>query len=152
MVYKDFGFELYVLILVILHKIYILCRHKRLMVRSRENLVGAYAFLIGVVLAVVFGLFNKSLAEAGGLFYSALVVIGLIVGFMNVGDRDSTTFLMASLSLVIVGALGMEPLKYIALNNYAVAVLSNVLSSLLLLFVPATIVVALKTVFAMAKI
>jgi len=65
------------------------------MVKSKENLVGAYAFLIGVVLAVIFGLFNKPLEQAGGLFYSALVVIGLIVGFMNVGDKDSSTFLMA---------------------------------------------------------
>jgi lipoprotein signal peptidase len=115
-------------------------------------LIGAYAFLIGVVLAVIFGLFNEPLEQAGGLFYSALVVIGLIVGFMNVGDKDSHTFLMASLSLVIVGALGMEPLKYIALNNYVVDTLRNVLGSLLVLFVPATIIVALKTVFAMAKI
>jgi len=122
------------------------------MVRSKENLLGAYAFLVGVVLAVIFGLFNEPLEQAGGLFYSALVLIGLIVGFMNTSDRDSMTFLLASLSLVIVGSLGMEPLKYIALNNYVVTVLRNVLGSLLLLFVPATIVVALKSVFAMAKI
>ena len=122
------------------------------MVRSKENLWGAYAFLIGVVLSVIFGLFNEPLEQAGGLFYTALVLIGLVVGFMNTSDRDSMTFLIASLSLVIVGSLGMEPLKYIALNNYVVTSLRNVLGSLLLLFVPATIVVALKTVFSMAKI
>jgi hypothetical protein len=122
------------------------------MVKSRENLVGAYAFLIGVVLAVILGLFNKSLESSGGMFYSALVIIGLVVGFMNTGDKDSVTFLLASLSLVIVGALGMEPLKYIALNNYAVNTLRDILGSLLVLFVPATIIVALKTVFSMAKI
>lgn len=122
------------------------------MVKSKENLLGAYAFLTGVVLAVMFGLLNKPFEQAGGLFYTALVVIGLVVGFMNNSDRDSMTFLIASLSLVIVGSLGMEPLKYIALNNYAVTSLRNVLGSLLLLFVPATIVVALKTVFSMAKI
>ena len=122
------------------------------MVKSQENLVGAYAFLIGVILAVIIGLFNKPLESAGALFYSALVIIGLIVGFMNVGDKNSSTFLMASLSLVIVGALGSEPLKYIALNNYVVTSLRNVLGSLLVLFVPATIIVALKTVFSMAKI
>ncbi len=122
------------------------------MVKSRENLLGAYAFLTGVVLAIVFGLFNKSLEQAGGLFYSALVLIGLIVGFMNVGDKNSQTFLLASLSLVIVGALGVEPLKYVALNNYVVTALRNVLTSLLVLFVPATIIVALKTVFSMAKV
>ena len=122
------------------------------MVKSQENLVGAYAFLVGVVLAIIMGLFNQSLESAGVLFYSALVIIGLIVGFMNVGDKNSITFLIASLSLVIVGALGAEPLKYIALNNYVVTALRNMLGSLLVLFVPATIIVALKTVFSMAKI
>jgi hypothetical protein len=122
------------------------------MVKSRENLVGAYAFLVGVVLAIIFGLFNASLESAGGLFYSALVIIGLIVGFMNVGDKNSSIFLMASVSLVVVGALGAEPLKYIALDNYVVTSLRNVLGSLLVLFVPATIVVALKTVFSVSKI
>jgi hypothetical protein len=134
------------------HKVYILYRVILIMVKSKENLLCAYAFLVGVVLAVIFGIFNVALEQAGGMFYSALVLIGLIVGFMNVGDKDSTTFLIASLSLVIVGALGMEPLKYIALNNYVVGILRNILGSLLVLFVPATIIVALKTVFAMAKI
>ena len=122
------------------------------MVRSKENLIGAYAFLIGVILAVAIGLWKEPLQSAGGWFYTALIVIGLIVGFMNVGDKDSSTFLMASLSLVIVGALGADPLKYIALNNYAVQALSGILTSLLVMFVPATIIVALKTVFSMAKI
>lgn len=122
------------------------------MVKAKENLLGAYAFLVGVVLAVVFGIFNGALEEANGLFYSALVLIGLVVGFMNTSERDMPAFLVASLSLVIVGALGMEPLKYIALNNFVVDTLRNVLGSLLLMFVPATIVVALKSVFAMAKI
>ena len=43
------------------------------MVRSRENLMGAYAFSIGVILAVILGIFNKSLEYANGLFYSVLI-------------------------------------------------------------------------------
>jgi len=121
------------------------------MVKSKENLLGAYAFLVGVVLAIIFGLFNKPLEQATGMFYTVLILIGLIVGFMNVGDKDSPTFLLASLSIVIVGALGLEPLKYIA-NNFVVETLRNVLGSLLVLFVPATIIVSLKSVFAIAKI
>ncbi len=122
------------------------------MVKSRDNLIGAYAFLFGVVLAVIFGLFNKSLEQAGNVFYSTLVIIGLVVGFANIGDKNSRTFLLASISLVIVGALGTDPLIFIAKNNFVVSALKNILVSLLVMFVPATIIVALKTVFSMAKI
>lgn len=122
------------------------------MVKSKENLLGAYAFLIGVVLAVILGLFNESLESAGGLFYTALILIGLIVGAMNTDDKSSQIFLFAGLSIVIVGALGVDALKYITLDNYVVSSLRNVLGSLSLLFIPATVVVALKTVFSMAKI
>ena len=122
------------------------------MVKSQENLVGAYAFLIGVVLAVILGFFNDALEPAGSLFYTAMVIVGLIVGFMNIGDKNSLTFLLASLSLVIVGALGTNPLLYVPGNIYVVAVLRNVLISLMVMFIPATIIVALKTVFAMAKV
>jgi hypothetical protein len=122
------------------------------MVKSQENLIGAYSFLIGVILAVILGFFNDVLESTGGMFYTALVIIGLIVGFMNVGDKNSMTFLLASLSLVIIGAVGTNPLLYVPGNIYIVAVLRNVLVSLMVLFVPATIIVALKTVFAMAKV
>lgn len=122
------------------------------MVRSRENLVGAYAFLAGVILAVIFGLFNKSLEQAGGEFYTALVLIGVVVGFLNSGDKNSNVFLLASLSLVIVGALGRDPLIYIAKDNYIVNALQNILGSLLVLFVPTTIIAALKSAFAVSKI
>ncbi len=120
--------------------------------KSKENLVGAYAFLVGVVLSIIFGLFNGPLAQASGTLYSILILIGLVVGFMNTGDKDSITFLMASVSLVIVASLGMDPLRYIALDNYFITSLRNVLGSLLVLFIPATIIVALKTVFSLAKV
>ena len=122
------------------------------MVKSKENLVGAYAFLIGVILAIFFGVFSNSLEQAGDLFYIALIIIGLIVGFANAGDKSSTTFLLASISIVIVSNLGNAPLIYIAQDNVAATILRNILGSLLVLFVPATIVVALKTVFAQTKI
>lgn len=122
------------------------------MVKTKEGLISAYAFTIGVVLAVVFGFFNKPLDSAGELFFTALVFIGLIIGFLYKSNKNTIAFLFASLSLVIVGALGNDPLLYIARDNYAVLVLQNILGSLLVLFVPVTVIVSLKTVFSMAKI
>lgn len=123
------------------------------MVKSRENLIGAYGFSIGVFLAIVIGLFNNDVfSQANEYLYSALVIIGLFVGFVNRTDRNSVTFLFASLSLVIVGALGVTPLVFIAKNNIIVAKMSSILVSLMVLFLPVTIIVALKTVFSQARI
>jgi hypothetical protein len=122
------------------------------MVRAKENLIGAYAFLVGVILAVALGLFNNSLESSGEIFYTILVIVGLIIGYFSVSGKHANTFLIASLTLVIVAGMGIEPLLYVAKQNSVVNALRNVLSSLMVLFVPATIIVALKTIFSIAKI
>lgn len=122
------------------------------MVKSRENLLGAYAFLIGVVFAVFMGLFQKLLSvEYSGLPYAFLMVLGIIIGFLNWNDRDSMTFLYASLSLVIVSGFGQNALVFVS-NIPILSSLNSVLAALLVMFVPATIIVALKVVFNIAKI
>jgi hypothetical protein len=123
------------------------------MVKSRENLIGAYAFLIGVILAVLVGILQQSLnvAKTSSLPYAILVILGLLVGFFNFSDRDSFTFLVASLSLVIVSGFGQTALIYVS-TVPILSSLSAVLSALMVMFVPATIIVALKTVFSISKI
>ena len=122
------------------------------MVKSRENLIGAYAFLVGVIFAVIIGISQKFFYIGGSnVPYAFLVVLGLIIGFLNVGDRDSLTFLFASLSLVIVSGFGQSALIYVS-NIPVLSSLTTILSALLVLFVPATIIVALKTVFNLAKV
>jgi len=122
------------------------------MIKSRENLIGAYAFIVGVVFAVLMGLFQKIFSVTySNLPYAFLVVLGIIIGFLNTGDRDSLTFLFASLSLVIVSGFGQSALVYVS-NIPILSSLTLVLAALLVMFVPATIIVALKTVFNLAKI
>lgn len=122
------------------------------MVKSKENLIAAYAFLIGVILAVVLGLSTQFLQRPSNVFYIMLVVIGIIIGYLNSGDKDSTTFLFATVSLVIVGGMGNSTLVFISQLSPVLAILNNILRSLLVLFIPATIIVALKVVFSIAKV
>ena len=122
------------------------------MARSKENLIGAWAFLIGVVLAIIIGLFGEAISPASSWPYIVLVVLGLVVGFANVADKESTTFLMASLALVIVSGLANNTLIFISNISPILNSLSNVMAALMVLFVPATIIVALKTVFSIARI
>ena len=104
------------------------------------NKLGAWAFLIGVVLAVILG----ALGEVSGTVLTILVVIGLIVGLLNVKDEETTPFLFAGVSMVIVSALGENVLGTI---SWA----ASILSALNAIFVPATIIVALKAVFGLAR-
>jgi hypothetical protein len=120
--------------------------------KSKENLIGAWGFLIGVVLAVAIGIFQSKLGlHASTLIYSILVILGFFVGLLNVADRDTMTFLFASLSLVIVSGLGQYTLVFISNLSPVLAYLSGTLSALLVMFVPATIIVALKAVFSIAS-
>ena len=109
------------------------------MAKARSTL-GSWAFLIGVVIAVVLGFLGKIEPTIGWL----LVIIGLIVGILNIAEKEVQNFLMAGTVLVIVSSLGGSVLS-------VVPQLEGVLNAFLFMFVPATIIVALKHVFSLAK-
>ena len=109
------------------------------MVAKKKNLIGSWAFLIGVLLAVIFGLF-----EINVVIMSILVILGLIIGLLNIADTEVRGFLMAGAILVIVAALGSSALNVIP-------IVGKILNALMALFVPATIIVALKSVFTLSR-
>jgi hypothetical protein len=108
--------------------------------RKNGNLLGSWSFLIGVILAAVFGF----LGPLSTYISTILVVLGIVVGLLNIADREVGSFLMAGTVLVIVSSLGQGIVT-------SVAVFERVLQALTMLFVPATIIVALRSVFSMAK-
>jgi hypothetical protein len=85
--------------------------------------------------------------------YAVLVLLGLIVGFsIKVSGNDSQTFLIAGAILVIVSKFGMDSVRGSLIGIGIGDTVASGFGALLALFVPATIIVALKTVFSMAKI
>jgi len=126
---------------------------------SDENSWGAWAFLVGVILAVVIGISTSSFLSISAItsysaqIYAILVLLGLVVGFsINTSGKDSQTFLVAGTVLVIVSKFGMESVTGSLIGIGIGDTVSSVFAALLALFVPATIIVALKTVFGIAKI
>ena len=71
-----------------------------------------------------------------------------------VSEKDVKTFLLASVSLVVVSFAGIQGLVLSAafLGININQLITSVMGALLFLFIPATIVVALKTVFSIAKV
>ncbi len=103
------------------------------------NSIGGWAFLIGVLLAIILAFFSDMAS-----FAWIIVVLGLIIGLLNISEGETQKFLMAGVILVIVGAL--------AGNMFAsIMYLTDIFNNLVALFAPAVVVVALKSVFEMAK-
>ena len=109
--------------------------------KQSMNMIGSWSFLIGLVIAVLIPLFGIALNNT---LVMVLIVIGLIIGLLNIADEEVTPFLLSGTALVIVSAFGVDVVR-------SVPVFQNILTALLTLFVPATIIVAVKNVFSLAK-
>src|SRR3989339_11607 len=85
-----------------------------MVIKSQENSFGAWAFLIGVILAIIIGLSTSlipipALRVYSAQIYAILVLLGLIVGFtIQVSGKDSQAFLLAGAILVVISKFGME--------------------------------------------
>ena len=112
-----------------------------IMAKSLGDLVGGWAFLIGVILAIIIGCF-PNIATPG--VQLTLVIIGIIIGLLNVGDKEVMPFLISGLALVLVGRFGGDALS-------AIPIFQNILGALMVMFVPATVIVAIKNVLSLAK-
>lgn len=129
-----------------------------MVLKSKENEVGAWSFLIGVILAMVIGLATAlipipALTKLSSPIYGVLVLLGLIIGYWSIpSGKESQTFMIAGMVLVIVSKFGTDSVTGSLIGIGIGDAVNSVFSALLVLFVPATIVVALKTVFSATKV
>ncbi len=111
--------------------------------------VGGWAFILGVVIAIIAGLASTFAAMYSGYVLLVLVVLGLIVGFLNIKDKEVVNFLIAAIALMAVGTANLVSI------NLAVPMLGTLVQSIvqnIAAFVaPAALVVALKEVYNIAK-
>lgn len=110
------------------------------MAKKLGDVIGSWAFLIGVILAVIVGIFNVS----GAAMMTTLAVIGLIIGLLNVADKEVMPFLLSGIILVLASQAGIALMAGVPYVN-------GILVALMAIFVPATIIVAVKNVFSLAK-
>ena len=119
--------------------------------KADNNTIGYVAFLLGVFISIIAGLFYAAgliNTEVQGYVAIALVILGLIVGMLNLMDKDASAFLIAVLALAIVGfgGNGIDKIPYVGTPFILIV-------SYIAMFVfPAAVVVALKVIWDMAKI
>lgn len=101
--------------------------------------VGRWAFVVGLIIAVLVGMAIKVPGSGSILF-----ILGLLVGLLNVPEKESTPFLVAVIALLAIGVAGLQ-----------LADLTNLVSDILTQFVAfvsaAGLVVAIKQALTYAK-
>jgi len=101
--------------------------------------IGKWAFIIGLIIAVLAGLF----LQAGWVAW-VLAILGVLVGLFNVTEAETQNFLLAAIGLTVSAS---------ALNNLPIigGIIASILAYIVAFAVGATIVVALLTLFKTAK-
>ncbi len=116
-----------------------------------DKRVGNYSFTVGVLIAVVLGLFAANIgAQITGILVSLLVLAGLVVGFLNVAGKDTKEFLIVAVVLIIAVVMGKADATLGSVEIIG-KYLSGIFSNIMAFVIPATIVVGLKDIMRLAK-
>ena len=105
--------------------------------------IGHLSFIVGVVVAVLISLIPQL---RGDVSVWILVILGIVVGVLNVTAKETVKFLVASLALIIASSVSAPTLA-----TYIWIGLNVILGNIIVFVSSAAIVVALKTVYALAE-
>jgi hypothetical protein len=109
------------------------------------GLIGFWAFIIGLVIALVFGIIA---AITSGMDTSwiiiILIILGIIIGFLNITAKEVPTLLLATIALIVVGNV-FAPLPGIG------KLIGSVLGYVAVLVSPAAIIAAIKALWVIGK-
>ena len=105
--------------------------------------LGSWSFIIGLVIALLVGLFT----EATGIVAAILAIIGLVIGFLNITDKEINLFLLAAIALMLTGLTDEFLVEIPAIGN----LLQRIVNNFMILVAPAAIVVSVKALLNMAK-
>jgi len=113
-----------------------------------DQRLGSWAFILGVIIAIIAGIAGGMVVEYSGWITLILVILGLIVGFLNISDKEINGFLIASIALIAVGTANLS------FMNQLIPLLGDILQSMVrnvaIFVAPAALVVSLKAVYNLA--
>jgi uncharacterized membrane protein len=110
--------------------------------KMKMETIGQWSFIVGVVIAVLFGIFGTAYAGWVGL---VLIVLGILVGLLNISDKEVYDFLIAAIALMLTGAAGLDRLPMVG------AYLGPIFLNISTFVAPAAIICALKAVYELGK-
>jgi hypothetical protein len=106
------------------------------------GIIGFGAFIVGLILAVIAGL----LWPSNSTIIVVLIILGIIIGLLNITAKEFMLFLIAVIALVVVGNV-FTHLTILSLG----VMLGNILSYIAILVSPAAIIAAIKALWAVGR-
>lgn len=103
-------------------------------------------FITGVLIAIFSGVFETT-PEMESLKIVILVILGSLVGLLNIAEEEQKNFLIASIAFLVSSSMIRELLDIRFLSDS----LASMLMSLQTFIAPAVLVIALKEVFVYAS-
>ena len=108
-----------------------------------NNQIGKWAFIIGIILAILTGFFDlPSIAIV-------LAILGLIVGFLNIVEKEVQLFLIGVIALLVIGLTSISALNI--LGFHIADWMETVIGNFITFVAAAGLVVALKAVYQIGK-
>jgi hypothetical protein len=120
--------------------------------------IARWIFIAFVIIAIVMGLVvgymhyngDPNYANANAYVTLVLLILGIVVGLVNITAKETTPFLIATIALIVASISNVwGPLATIheLLFDWATAILSYIVA----FSAPAAVIIAIKSVFAMQK-
>ena len=106
------------------------------------GIIGFWAFILGLVIAVIAGI----VLSANAAIIVVLIILGLIIGFLNITAKEIMLFLVATIALIVVGNV-FAPLTTLGIGK----ILGSILSYVATLMAPAAIVAAIRALWGVGK-
>lgn len=130
--------------------------------------IGSWAFLIGILIALIVGLYqaytiesadvqNFFQSDTGGAIAWVLAILGAIVGILAVMGKGTITkketpgFLLAGIGLVVMGGIFTTMTTLYSLKPFIGALLAGISMSLSIFVAPAVGILAIKAIWDMGK-
>jgi hypothetical protein len=112
---------------------------------NMRAVIGMVAFFSGMILATIAGIFWRDVAGIS----LALVILGIVVGILNISDREIMPFLVSAIALVVVGSGSFTVLNDI-LDGFG-TVLNGIVGHVATFMVPAAIINAVRSMWRLAQ-
>lgn len=124
---------------------------------SKNVNYGEYAFLGGVLIALVIGVLASWVpAEIMPVLIALMFILGVVVGIVNIQEKEANTFLLAAVALLLAttswNTLLTATLQLFGvLGNTIAALITGFTGTLVAFISPAAFIVALKAIWKLAS-